>query len=312
MADVDDTAQHDLPAGDFSSWLSELQRALRGERSSDVPCDGCTACCKSSQFIHIAPDEADTLAHVPGELLFPAPGLPDGHVLMGYDERGHCPMLIDDRCSIYEHRPRTCRTYDCRVLPAAGLELDDERKALISRRARRWRFSFPGDDDRNGHEAVRAAARFLGEHQAEFGSGEIPSDPTQLAVLAIEAHDTFLRRDDEGRRTVVVSPDIDDVRAVVIRLRGPRAASNEAMSFFVALRRHDSSSSSATRSGSARASTTFTPLSCFPHHSSSNTSGASATHARTSPSSTKIRTWSPSTGAVAKIFLPMRNDVRSK
>ena len=116
VADVDDTAQHDLPAGDFSSWLSELQRALRGERSSDVPCDGCTACCKSSQFIHVAPDEADTLAHVPGELLFPAPGLPDGHVLMGYDERGHCPMLIDDRCSIYEHRPRTCRTYDCRVL----------------------------------------------------------------------------------------------------------------------------------------------------------------------------------------------------
>jgi hypothetical protein len=25
-------------------------------------------------------------------------------------------MLVDDRCSIYEDRPRACRTYDCRIL----------------------------------------------------------------------------------------------------------------------------------------------------------------------------------------------------
>src|SRR6266508_6252442 len=98
-----------LPAGQFSSWLAGLQSALRGEADSEVPCDGCTACCTASQFIHIAPDETDTLAHIPPELLFPAPGLPTGHVLLGYDERGHCPMLIDNQCSIYEHRPRTDR-----------------------------------------------------------------------------------------------------------------------------------------------------------------------------------------------------------
>ena len=38
---------------------------------SDVPCNGCTACCRSSQFVHVGPDEADTLAHIPAELLFP-------------------------------------------------------------------------------------------------------------------------------------------------------------------------------------------------------------------------------------------------
>ena len=130
-------------AGEFSSWLAGMQAALRGERGSDVPCDGCTACCTSSQFIHIGPDEIDTIAHIPAELLFPAPRLPRGHVLMGYDERGHCPMLIDGACSIYEHRPMTCRTYDCRVFPAAGVELDDDDKALIARRASRWRFTFP-------------------------------------------------------------------------------------------------------------------------------------------------------------------------
>src|SRR5262245_47949648 len=99
-----------------------MDSALRGERSSDVPCGGCTACCSSSQFVLIEPDEAETLAHVPGPLLFPAPGRPDGHVLLGYDDRGRCPMLGDDGCTIYAHRPRACRTYDCRVLAAAGVD----------------------------------------------------------------------------------------------------------------------------------------------------------------------------------------------
>ena len=121
MADADMSDESDLSAGDFSTWVIEMQGALRGGQS-DVPCGGCTACCTSSQFIHIGPDETETLSHIPTELMFPAPRAPAGHVLLGYDENGHCPMLIDDQCSIYEHRPRTCRTYDCRVFPAAGLE----------------------------------------------------------------------------------------------------------------------------------------------------------------------------------------------
>ncbi|MFI5042361.1 MAG: YkgJ family cysteine cluster protein, partial [Acidimicrobiales bacterium] len=112
MADDSPGGDPDLAAGDFSSWVAEIRVALRGERGSEVPCGGCTACCTSSQFVHIAPDETDTLSHIPAELLFRAPLLPPGHVVLGYDERGRCPMLVDARCSIYEHRPRTCRTYD--------------------------------------------------------------------------------------------------------------------------------------------------------------------------------------------------------
>ena len=136
-----------------------MQRALRGAGGSNVPCDGCTACCRSSQFIDIAPDETDTLVHVPAELLFPAPGRPAGHVVLGYDETGCCPMLIDNRCSIYEHRPQTCRTYDCRVLTAARVELDDETKALIAERTQRWRFGYPNPDDRARQRAVRDRGR---------------------------------------------------------------------------------------------------------------------------------------------------------
>ena len=147
----------DLPAGDFSAWMTAVQLAIRGEGESDVPCGSCTACCTASQFIHIGPDETDTLAHIPVGVLFPAPRLPRGHVLMGYDACGHCPMLIDGKCSIYAHRPRTCRTYDCRVFPATGIESDDD-KGLIAEQANRWSFSYQGDDDRTQHDAVRSVS----------------------------------------------------------------------------------------------------------------------------------------------------------
>jgi hypothetical protein len=192
VADSDMSGESDLAAGEFSSWLIGLQGALRGERGSDVPCGGCTACCTSSQFVHIGPDETDTLSHIPAELLFPAPGLPPGHVVLGYNERGHCPMLIDNQCSIYEHRPTTCRTYDCRIFAAAGLGLDDEDKVLIARQARRWRFSFPTRADRRRHDAVRAAATFLDEHRGLLPEGAAPTNATQLAVRAVEIHDAFL------------------------------------------------------------------------------------------------------------------------
>ncbi len=184
-----------------------MQSAIRGENGSDVPCGGCTACCTSSQFVHIGPDETDTIARIPIELRFPAPGLPDGHVVLGYDERGHCPMLVDNQCSIYAHRPRTCRTYDCRVFPAAGLRMSDSDQGLIDRRAQRWKFDFPTRADRTRHEAICAAATFLQEHTDLVPTGAAPANTTQLAVLAIEIHDLFVGHDQETGQTTLVAPD---------------------------------------------------------------------------------------------------------
>ena len=220
MPDGVTNPERDLAAGDFAPWLIEIEAAIRGERDADVPCAGCTACCTSSQFVHIGPDETDTLSHIPAELLFPAPLMPRGHVLMGYDERGHCPMLVDGGCSIYEHRPRTCRTYDCRVFPATGIAVDedDDAKAEIAERARRWRFGYPTGTDRIEHDAVQAAARFLAEHSAVLPDGSVPPTATQRAVLAVEIHEVFLGRDGSGRVTVV-EPDLDTVRAELLRVR---------------------------------------------------------------------------------------------
>jgi Predicted Fe-S-cluster oxidoreductase len=208
-----------LVAGEFGAWLAEMGRALRDEAATDVPCGDCTACCTASQFIHVAPDESETLARIPRALLFPAPGLPKGHVLMGYDERGHCPMLRDDACSIYEDRPRTCRTYDCRIFPASAVALTDEEKISIAQRSRRWTFTYATDADRVRHAATRAAATYLREHSECFPDGAVPSNATQLAVLAVEIHDVFLHRDEPTGGLGIEPPTPERVAAAVVRRR---------------------------------------------------------------------------------------------
>ncbi len=131
----------------FSEWLDGFDPAS----DAAVPCGACTACCTSSQFVHIGPDENDTLAHIPAEVRFRAPGLPKGHFVLGYDEHGQCPMLVDGDCSIYDHRPRTCRTYDCRIFAVTGVEPDQPE---IAERVRDWQFDI---DDPSRWNAARAA-----------------------------------------------------------------------------------------------------------------------------------------------------------
>ena len=207
MVAPDQPSDDPLPAGPFAPWLDGMQRALAGGQGTDVPCGTCTACCTSGQFVHIHPDEADTLAHIPHELLFPAPFLPTGHVLLGYDERGHCPMLADGKCSIYAYRPRTCRTYDCRVFPASGLT--DRDKPPIAARAARWEFDVTGQDAERRLAAVQAAGAFLSEYPEVFPDGAPPPNRTQLAVLAVELHEEFLE----------ASPSVDLIRTALLALQ---------------------------------------------------------------------------------------------
>ena len=181
---------HPLPAGEFSAWLREMRAALAGSGDSCTPCGDCYACCSTSHFVHIEPDEHETLSVVPRVLTFPAPGAPAGHLVLPYDARRHCPLLDEQgRCTIYDRRPRTCRVYDCRVFAAAGIPADRE---PISRRAARWEFTFADEHARAEHAAVRAAARFVRDNAGLFPGGAVPEDPAQLAVLAAKAAGVFL------------------------------------------------------------------------------------------------------------------------
>jgi Fe-S-cluster containining protein len=88
-------------------------------------------------------------------------------------------MLVGGRCSIYEDRPRTCRTYDCRVFAATGVEPDD---GLIAERAARWRFTYASEAERGRHEAVRTTAVAIRERAGGVNA-------TERAVRALEAAD---------------------------------------------------------------------------------------------------------------------------
>jgi uncharacterized protein len=195
-----------LDAGDFTTWKREMKSAIRGEGESDVACGTCTACCTSSQFIHIAPNETNALAHIPKKLLFPAPNMANGHVILGYDKQGHCPMLVNNECSIYEHRPRTCRVYDCRIFAAADVAVEEPDKQLIATQAVRWQFRHANESARVEHEATKAAAHFIRAHRNELHRR--PTTATQLAVLAFEIHGLFYTTNEAGVRSRV-EPSVD-------------------------------------------------------------------------------------------------------
>jgi Fe-S-cluster containining protein len=195
------------PAGDFSTWIEVTLRSGDSPEAAEVPCGDCTACCTSSYFIHIRPDETEALARIPIEYLVEAPGLPSGHVVMGYDERGHCPMLVDGGCSIYDDRPQTCRDYDCRIFAATGLEPTD--KMMVVEQTRRWVFDTPTELARVQQEAVRTCADYLQAHAHHLPPGAVPKNPTHLAILAVTLHELFVDGEPGAERVIV--PDIDVV-----------------------------------------------------------------------------------------------------
>ena len=163
-------------AGDFGSWLQEFTIALRHDGSVDVPCNGCTACCTSGQLIPVEADDADARAHLPPDALVAMPGQPELQVLRHED--GRCSQLTEAGCSVYEHRPRACRTYDCRIFAAAGVTSD---KPLIAEQALRWRFRYATRAEQQRHSDVRTAALVLGFP----GSASAPASPTEHALAAI-------------------------------------------------------------------------------------------------------------------------------
>jgi Fe-S-cluster containining protein len=192
---TDTSTPEPLAAGVFSQWLEGFLASLP-DGENDVPCGDCIGCCSSSYFIHVTPEDKAARAAIPKKLLFKAPGLPRGNHLLGHDEKGHCPMLHAGTCTIYAVRPGTCRRYDCRIFAAAGIAAGDEEARVINERVRRWSFEFPTPRDRDLLEAVRKAAAFLQEHAEAFPGGRVPTQPSQLALAAVRAHEVFLRAED--------------------------------------------------------------------------------------------------------------------
>lgn len=187
-----------IPAGEFSVWLQDFRRSLRLNDEVNVQCGECNACCSSSYFIHIRPDESRALSHIPKQLLFQAPGYPKGTLLLGYGKDGSCPMLVENRCTIYTFRPMTCRNYDCRIFAATGIAVRGKQENLIAQRVLQWKFDFPGKQDKEDFAAVQAAARFIQENAPCFPPDVLSRHPSQSAILAIQVYDVFLNGNDNS------------------------------------------------------------------------------------------------------------------
>jgi hypothetical protein len=184
--------QSPIAAGPFGAWLKSIRASLRGDVGTDVPCGDCVGCCISSYFIPIRPCDQAAINVIPKELLVAAPGQPNGHTMLGYREDGACPMLNNRQCSIYEHRPQTCRDYDCRIFAAAGIDAGGTDKSTINMRVRAWRFTYESESARLAHEAVLAASKFIREEGASFPNRRVPTAATGIAVLAVKTYTLFM------------------------------------------------------------------------------------------------------------------------
>ena len=105
------SARHAGRVGDF---LRDLRRRLKQETrqgvrtfGTQVPCNGCDACCWHP-IIKVDPGEEppENLDHLALE------PHPDGGLALKRRADGACINLSEDgRCAVYEYRPRGCRVY---------------------------------------------------------------------------------------------------------------------------------------------------------------------------------------------------------
>jgi Fe-S-cluster containining protein len=100
----------------FGSVTTVYRNFVRGRKDGEVrvPCGSCNACCRSSSLcVELTPQEVEEHA---GNVVMND----DGQPTLAKKEDGHCIKLIDGKCSIYNHRPFVCRTYDCRMMILHG------------------------------------------------------------------------------------------------------------------------------------------------------------------------------------------------
>ena len=181
----------------FAAWLRATRATLEKDVPADVPCGSCNACCRTYHQLHLRPGEKRARKRLPREYLSVARGLPPGYLLLGYTDEGACPVLVGGRCTIYEDRPLVCRTYDCRMYAATGVAPD---RPEIAEQVRRWRFSHASAADRELHEAVLAAVRFIREHPQCLPSEAARRQPIRVATLAVATHESFLAGATSGVR----------------------------------------------------------------------------------------------------------------
>jgi uncharacterized cysteine cluster protein YcgN (CxxCxxCC family) len=182
---VTDAATHQQVAARHAgmTYTEALQYSLRAQvqiaQTSppvlNVPCNGCNACCYNHRI------EVDR-SQEPPERLARLDMVPDEYGDMKLRKRadGSCVHLGENGCTVYGHRPTTCRTYDCRMSCMLGI-----RRAYVHGddviEEPMWVF----DQETRKDRILHAAFQMVGDHLHQTGFPENPDDlNTLLASIA--------------------------------------------------------------------------------------------------------------------------------
>ncbi len=95
----------------YSARTLALVAPLANGSVSDVPCNGCTACCKN-EFKLLIPEQGDVIESYEHKWIdVPKIGR---RARLANKPNGECVYLTDTGCSIHDRAPRICRAFDCR------------------------------------------------------------------------------------------------------------------------------------------------------------------------------------------------------
>ncbi len=95
-------------------------RLTRSSPRRDVPCNGCTLCCKGDAIRLEDEDLAGMYATEPHPFI-------RGALMLAHKANGDCIYLHENSCSIHDRAPSLCKAADCRSV-AARLDFDTARR----------------------------------------------------------------------------------------------------------------------------------------------------------------------------------------
>jgi len=158
----------------FAAVARRISRERTSGASAVVNCGTCTMCCREPQRVELTPAElVNPVLRHDGEHLLRQPG-------------GACTHLVDGRCEVYDQRPRSCRTFDCRALAVAmckALSAPGVTRAGYSRVARPFDAEDVAYATAVHKNLLRIVARAPGVDAVDAGcaAASVPEDEVVLA-----------------------------------------------------------------------------------------------------------------------------------
>ena len=160
-----------------------MQKHMAGQLpAKEVPiapmdCGTCSACCRVFAFVPL-------LQHETGEGLNYE--LVNGKRVLKKNIDGSCIHLINDKCSVYEHRPLSCSGYDCRELSVCDVVPPEPE---IAEAILKWKWDTTSIKDQKSLKEVRRSAK---EFQKLGNSPEVAAD---LAIYTFGWPEKRINRD---------------------------------------------------------------------------------------------------------------------